>query len=95
MASIRPNLKSAEEEGLGQLEATLQKVTETQSIKTKFRESAQTGKHGTDLNGSLDMAIEAGAITREEKDQLLAAEKARLETIQVDAFDPDTDLGLR
>ena len=95
MASIRPNLKSAEEEGLGQLEATLQKVTETQSIKTKFRESAQTGKHGTDLNGSLDMAIEAGAITREEKDQLLAAEKARLETIQVDVFDPDTYLGLR
>jgi len=88
-------IPSAQEEGLGQLEATLQKVTETQPIKTKFRESAQTGKHGTDLNGSLDKAIEAGAITKEEKDQLLGAEKARLESIQVDVFDPDTYLGLR
>jgi acyl-CoA dehydrogenase len=85
----------AQEEGLGRLEATLQKINEAQPIKTKFRESAQTGKHGTDLNGSLDKAIEAGAITREEKDQLLGAEKARLETIQVDVFDPDTYLGLR
>jgi acyl-CoA dehydrogenase len=85
----------AQEEGLGRLEATLKKVTATQPIKTKFRESAQTGKHGTDLNGSLDLAIEAGAITKEEKDELLGAEKARLETIQVDVFDPDTYLGLR
>ena len=85
----------AQEEGLGRLDATLQKIVAAQPIKTKFRESAQTGAHGTDLNGSLDVAIGAGVITSEERDQLLSAERARLETIQVDVFDPDTYLGLR
>jgi acyl-CoA dehydrogenase len=88
-------IPSAQEEGLGRLEATLRQVNDTQSIKDRFKESARTGKHGTDLNGSLEKAVEAGAITREEKDELLSAEKARLETIQVDVFEPDTYLGLR
>ena len=85
----------AQEEGLGRLEATLQKIIAAQPIRTKFRESAQTGKHGTDLDGSLDEAIEAGVITSDERDQLLGAEQARLETIQVDVFDPETYRGLR
>ncbi len=85
----------AQEEGLGRLDATLQKIIAAQPIKTKFRESARTGDHGTDLNGSLDKAIEAGVITSDERDQLLSAERARLETIQVDVFDPETYHGLR
>ena len=85
----------AQEEGLGRLESTLQKIIAAQPIKTRFRASAQTGAHGTDLNGSLDKAIEAGVITSDERDQLLAAEQARLETIQVDVFDPETYRALR
>ena len=85
----------AQEEGLGRLEATLRQVVAAQPIRTKFRESARAGNHGTDLNGSLDKAIEAGVITSEERDTLLRAERARLDTIQVDVFDPETYSGLR
>ena len=49
---------------------------------------------GADLNGSLDVAIGAGVITSGERDQLWSAERTRLETIQVDVFDPDTYAGL-
>ncbi|MDA0990900.1 MAG: DUF1974 domain-containing protein, partial [Verrucomicrobia bacterium] len=85
----------AQEEGLGQLEATLQKIIAAQSIRTKFRESAQTGKHGADFEEGLDKAIEAGVITSDERDQLLGAEQARLDIIQVDVFEPDTYRELR
>jgi acyl-CoA dehydrogenase len=85
----------AQEEGLGRLEATLRKIVAAQPIKNRFRESARAGNHGTDLNGSLDKAIEAGVITSDERDQLLSSERARLETIQVDVFKPEIYEGLR
>ena len=89
----------AQEKGLGRFYTTLQKIVASQQIKTKFRESAQTGKHGTDLDASLDVATGAGVINSEERDQLLSAERARPETIhetiQVDVFDPETYAGLR
>ncbi|MBT5456898.1 MAG: acyl-CoA dehydrogenase, partial [Rhodospirillaceae bacterium] len=85
----------AQEEGLGRLEATLQKIVATQPIKNKLREGAREGKNGNDLNGSLDQAIAAGVITSDERDQLRDAEAARLATIQVDAFDPESYDGLR
>jgi len=85
----------AQEEGLGRLDATLQKIVASQSIKTKFHESARTDKHGTGFDGGLDIGIGAGVIISEERDQILSAERARLETIQVDVFDPDNYAGLR
>ena len=85
----------ADEEGLGQLEATLQQVVAARPIKTKLREGARHGQYGNDLNGSLEKAVLAGVITNDERQCLLDAEAARLATIQVDVFDPDTYRGLR
>ena len=85
----------AQEEGLGRLEATLQKIVASQSIRDKLRDGARQAKNGTELNGSLEQAMEAGIITGDERDQLLDAEAARLATIQVDVFDPETYKSLK
>ena len=85
----------AQEEGLGRLEATLRKIVAAQPARAKFRDSARTGRHGADLNGSLELAIEVGAITAEERQLLLDADAARLAAIQVDVFDPETYRNLR
>jgi acyl-CoA dehydrogenase len=78
------------EEGLGRLEATLQKIVASQPTRDKLREGARQGNNCASLNSSLTQAIEAGVITADERAQLLDAEKARLATIQVDVFDAET-----
>jgi acyl-CoA dehydrogenase len=91
-------LPPAQDEGLGRLEATLMKIVATQPIREKLREGERQGKHGGEDSGSkagLDPATDAGIITSDERDQLLDAEAARLATIQVDVFDPDTYHQLR
>ncbi len=81
---------SAQEDGLGRLEATLKKVVSARPIKAKLRDAARKG-----ANGSLEDAVAGGVITCEERQRLLDADAARNEAIQVDAFDPKSYRNLR
>ncbi len=81
---------SAQEDGLGRLEATLKKVVSARPIKAKLRDAARKG-----ANGSLEDAVAGGVITCEERQRLLDADAARNEAIQVDAFDPESYRNLR
>ena len=81
---------SAQEDGLGRLEATLKKVVSARPIKAKLRDAARKG-----ANGSLEDAVAGGVITCEERQRLLDADAARNDAIQVDAFDPESYRNLR
>ena len=87
---------SAEEPGLGRLEAALAKAVAALAVEAKIREAVRSGEldhaPGTDL---ADRALEAGVIDAEQHKRLLEATEARDEVIQVDAFDPKEYLGQR
>ena len=89
-------IPASQEEGLGQLEATLEKVIRAEPAHKKVRAAARDG----DLNGAFEEAqiadaLSKGIITKEEHAQLVEATTARIETIQVDDFDPETYLTLK
>ena len=85
-----------DEPGLGKLESALDLVVAAQHVQNKVREAARTRRLG-DLprEEMADEALSQGIITKDEHARLAAAEKARDDAIQVDAFDPGTYLALK
>ena len=78
------------EPGLGRLEAALDKVVEALAVEAKIRDALRAGRIDRAPGDALvELAREAGVITEEDCQRIRAAEEARDEAIQVDAFDPD------
>ena len=79
------------EDGLGTLEAALDKAVRAIPIETKLRDAVRAGKLDRAPGYMLDeMARKAGIISESEYQLLQEAEAARNEVIAVDAFDPQT-----
>jgi len=85
-----------DEPGLGRLEAALAKARDALAIEARIRAAVREGRldhaPGDDL---ADLALEAGVIDADERKRLHAADEARDEVIQVDAFPPETFRRLR
>jgi acyl-CoA dehydrogenase len=78
------------EPGLGRLEAALDKVVEALAVEAKIRDALRAGWIDRAPGDALvELAREAGVITEEDCQRIRAADEARDEAIQVDAFDPD------
>jgi acyl-CoA dehydrogenase len=73
---------SAQEPGLGRLEAALEKAVAALAVEAKIRLDREPGAY------LAERALEAGVISAEELARLHEADEAREEAIQVDAFDP-------
>ncbi len=79
------------EEGLGTLEAALDKAVRAIPIETKLRDAVRAGKLDRAPGYMLDeMGRDAGIISAAEYQLLQEAEAARNEVIAVDAFDAET-----
>ncbi len=81
-------IPASQEDGLGRLEATLDKVVRAQPVRQKLRDAARAGG----LNGGTEddqahAAVATGVLTEAEQSILAEATAARLDAIQVDAFD--------
>jgi acyl-CoA dehydrogenase len=77
------------EPGLGKLEEALDLVVAAQDAQAKVREAARARRLG-DLprDKMAEQALSQGVISKDDFDRLMAAEAARDDAIQVDAFDP-------
>lgn len=86
----------ADEPGLGRLEHALNHAVAALAVETKIRDAVRAGRldraPGDELLG---MAVEAGIISEEERQQVLEADEVRNEVIQVDSFDPADFSSLR
>lgn len=79
------------EEGLGALEAALDKAVRAIPVETKLRDAVREGRLDRAPGYMLDeMGRDAGIITEQEYEWLQEAEAARNEVIAVDAFDAET-----
>lgn len=77
------------EQGLGTLEAALDKAVRAIPVETKLRDAVRAGTLDRAPGYMLDeMGLKAGVITQAEYDLLQDAEAARNEVVAVDAFDP-------
>ena len=87
---------ASQEDGLGRLEATLNLVVRAEPVRRKVREAARDGEvDGATEEALADDAAARGLLSEEERSLLAAASVARLEIIQVDAFDEDTYRALK
>ena len=81
-----------DQHGLGRLEDAYDKVMAARGLERKMREAVKSkmipppGRNG---DGSIGAAVERGILTAEEAERLRAAIAARLDVIQVDAFDAE------
>jgi acyl-CoA dehydrogenase len=67
-------------------------------LQRKVRDAVRSGtlpSPGANGADAIDAAVERGVLTGEEGTRLRAATAARLDVIQVDAFDAETYRGLR
>jgi len=79
-----------EEPGLGRLEAALHKVVEALAVEGRARAAVRAARIDRAAGDALvELAREAGIITEQDRRRVRAADEARDEVIQVDAFDPD------
>jgi acyl-CoA dehydrogenase len=77
------------EPGLGRLEAALDRVVDALAVEAKIRDAVRAGRIDRAPGDTLvELAREAGVITEEDCRRIRAADEARDEAIQVDAFDP-------
>ncbi len=84
------------EDGLGRLEETLRLVIAAREVQGKVRDAIKAKKLEPAPEGTLgERALAAGIIDAEERERLEAADVARDAVIQVDAFDPQTYIGLK
>ncbi|NII11965.1 acyl-CoA dehydrogenase [Oleiagrimonas sp. C23AA] len=82
--------------GLGTLEAALDKAVRAIPVETKLRDAVRDGRLDHAPPDQLDdLALAAGIISEEEYQRLDEAREARMEAVQVDAFDADTYRQLR
>ncbi|NKB55977.1 MAG: acyl-CoA dehydrogenase [Alphaproteobacteria bacterium] len=89
-------IPASQEEGLGRLEATLDKVVRAQSVRKKVRDAARSGSvEGATEDAWAADAVAKGMISEEELTVLTAATTARRDAIQVDSFDPESYRALR
>jgi len=79
-----------DEPGLGRLEAALDKVVEALAVEAMIRDAVRAGRIDRAPGDALvELALEAGVITEQDRRRVRVADEARDEVIQVDAFDPD------
>jgi acyl-CoA dehydrogenase len=89
-------IPSADEDGLGTLEATLVKVITAQPAAKKVKAAVRKGDLKSNPGDALfDDALTKGVINAEECLALKDAEEARDNAIQVDYFDPEAFLELK
>jgi acyl-CoA dehydrogenase len=89
-------LPPADEPGLGRLDTALAKVLSVAPAEAKIRDAVRAGRLDAEPDRTLAArAVASGLITEAEKKALDEAEAARVDAIQVDAFDPDTYRRLR
>ena len=89
-------IPASQEDGLGRLEATLEKVVQAQPIRKKVRDAIRSGVlANTDPAAELETAVSSGIISREEREILDRAVEAQREAIQVDSFPADRYRTLR
>ncbi len=80
-------IPTAEEDGLGRLEAALLKAQPALEVESKIRKAVAEGKiDRTPGDGLATAALAAGIVTADEVAQLEAADEARAEAIRVDSF---------
>lgn len=85
-----------EEPGLGRLEAALEKAVAALPVQAKIRHAIRAGGlEATPEESLVSRAVAAGVITEAEGKCVEAADEARHEAIQVDAFDAETYRRLR
>jgi len=86
----------ADEPGLGRLEAALEQAVAALAVEKKIRDAVRAGALDHAPGDVLaDRALEAGVISSEERQCIHAADEARNEAIQVDAFTQDEYAGMR
>lgn len=84
------------EPGLGRLEAALDKAVEALAVEARIRDAVRAGRIDRAPGDALvDLALKAGVITEQDRKRIRAADEARDEVIQVDAFDPEAFRSLR
>jgi acyl-CoA dehydrogenase len=84
------HIPHSSEPGLGQLEAALDKAVDALVVETKIRDAVRSGRLDRAPGEALvEMAFKEGVITEQERERIRAADEARDEAIQVDAFDPE------
>ena len=84
------------EDGLGRLEAALRLVVAAQEVQDKVRGAIKAKNLESAPDDTLiERAVSLGIINDEEGRRLDEAEAARDDVIQVDAFDPQTYIGLK
>jgi acyl-CoA dehydrogenase len=89
-------IPSADEVGLGRLEAALAKAVVALAVEAKLRAAVRGGILERAAGDALARAgLAAGVISKDELTALHAADAAREEVIQVDVFDPAAYRGLR
>jgi len=89
-------IPDAAEDGLGRLEAALSKVVAAEDARDAVRKAIRKGKLESAPDDTLiDRAVSLGIIDDEAGRRLHEAEAARDVVIQVDAFDPQTYIGLK
>jgi acyl-CoA dehydrogenase len=78
------------EPGLGRLEAALDNVVDALAVEAKIRDAVRSGRIDRAPGDALvELARKADVITDEDCRRIRAADAARDEAIQVDAFDPE------
>jgi acyl-CoA dehydrogenase len=84
-------LPRQDEPGLGRLEAALDKAVDALGVEAKIRDAVRAGRLDRAPGRALvDLAFKEGIITEQDRERIRAADDARDEAIQVDAFDPET-----
>jgi acyl-CoA dehydrogenase len=87
---------ASQEEGLGQLEATLDKVVRAEPARRKVKQAARAGDiTGAGEAAQAEAAVAKGIIDEAERTLIAEATAARLDAIQVDSFDPETYQSLK
>ncbi len=87
-------IPSSPSEALGRLERAFLLSCQAEPVLKKIKEASRVGQLPKDRSERLvKKALEAGMISREEAEWVYEAEEARLDAIQVDAFDQDEYFG--
>ena len=89
-------IPASQEQGLGELEATLAKVVAAQPLRERVKDAVRSGEiDGDGEAAQIEAAMASGLLSEVEANVIADATSARLETIQVDAFEPDDYRTLR
>ena len=92
------HMPSTDHPGLGRLEDAYEKAMNARDLERKLKEALKAGllaAPGKNGDGALSAAVEKGVLTAAEAQLVKAAHAARLDVIQVDAFDAETYRNIR